>query len=83
MLDDAPKHPCLTSGPGGGQCPDYGNGYKNEPCASCLLPELYDEELNRSYFPTMAFLRDSSKFGKEKRKMSEKQEKNINDIVIT
>lgn len=65
------KHPCLTSGPGGTVCPDYGNGYSDEPCASCPLPGLYVDELNKDLFPTMAFLRDSSQFGKEKKKMAE------------
>jgi len=78
LLDDGPKkHPCLSSGPGGGQCPHYGNGYSAEPCRSCPLPGQYADDVASGSFKIMSFLRQSKpdhwgiKKAKEKSEMAE------------
>lgn len=71
------EHPCLASGPDGGPCPHYGNGYKKEPCASCPLPAQYDDALKQEFFPSMSFLRHSRKNNWEIQKMEKENSKTV------
>ena len=67
MLGEEPKHPCRG-------CAFEKRSKIKDPCASCPLPGQYDDALRAVLFPTMAFMRDSSQFGKEKKGMEDKKE---------